>query len=116
MTKRSLEAKRVAKLPPKPAPVKRNLTAEEALELQEMQRLVNSRKFEAAQVSGNTALVPDGQKVAQQLTAIAALLENAKNIWVAQKLLECGYENGTKCSINLTTGEIVLTNEAALPH
>jgi hypothetical protein len=88
------------------APVTRNLTPSECLELQEMQRLVTARKFEAAQIGGNTALVPDGQKVAEQIKAIAALLENAKNLWVAQKLRECGYSDGTKCSLNLTTGEI----------
>lgn len=88
---------------------KRNLTPQECLQLQEMQRLVNSRKFEAAQVTANTALVADGQRVAQQLESIVALLDNAKNQWVAQTLLRCGYPEGAKCNINLSTGEIILT-------
>jgi len=89
--------------------IKRHLTPTEALELQEMQRLVTGRKFEAAQIKGNTALVPDGQKAAEQAAAIAALLDNAKNLWLSQKLLECGYPAGAKCDINLSTGEIITT-------
>lgn len=87
----------------------RNLTASEVLELQEMQRLVNARNFEATQVKANTALVPRGQEVANELEAIVRLLENVKNQWVSQKLTECGYDPGAKCSINLATGEVVLT-------
>jgi hypothetical protein len=87
---------------------KRSLSPEECLELQEMHRLARHKHFEAAQVKGNTALIPKGQEVAEQLEAIARLLENAKNMWVAQKLLECGYPEGTKCSINMTTGAVLL--------
>lgn len=97
------KARRAGALPPR-----RNLTAEECLQLQEMQRLVNGKKYEATSIKGNTALVPDGQKVAAQAEAIAALLDNEKNRWVAALLTACGYLNGTKCNINLTTGEIEL--------
>jgi hypothetical protein len=87
---------------------KRNFTPEETMEVLEMNRIVNARKFEAAQIAANTALVPDGQKVAEQTTAIAALLNNAKNLWISQKLVECGFPQDTKCSINLSTGEVVV--------
>lgn len=107
MSKRTDEEKRVAALPPTPAAEKRSLTPEETLELQEMQRLVNGRRFEAAQVKGNTALVPRGQEIAAELDALARLLENAKNLWVSQKLLSCGYAQNSLCTINLTTGEIL---------
>lgn len=110
MSKRTDEAKRLASLPPKPASVKRSFTPEETMELQEMQRMVNGHKFVAAQVKGNTALVPRGKDVAEELEATARLLDNAKNGWVAQKLLECGYPEGTKCSINLSTGEIIVND------
>ena len=100
MTKLSEEKKRLALK-------KRSFTPAETMELQEMQRLVNSRKFEAGIIKGNTALVPRGQEVAAELEAIARVLENSKNQWVAQKLLDCGYEQNTKCSINLSTGEII---------
>jgi len=85
-----------------------NLTPEESLELNEMLRLVNSRKFEAAQVKANTALIPDGQKLGEQLEAVAIVLENIQRQWVAQHLLAHGWEDGTKCNINLNTGEITL--------
>lgn len=111
MTKRSDEAKRLAALPPKPAPIKRDLTPEETLEFQEILRIANGRTFEAAQVKGNTALIPRGQEVAAELDAIARLMVNAKNLWLSQKLLECGYADGTKCSINLSTGKITPNDE-----
>lgn len=91
-----------------PAINPRSFSPTEVLELQEMQRMVNARSFEAAQIKGNTALVPDGQKAADQAVAIARLLENAKNMWVSQKLVECGYPQDTRCSINLSTGEIIV--------
>lgn len=73
-----------------------------------MNRAVSSRHWEAAQIKANTALVPDGQKVAEQAEAIARLLENVKDQWLASKLTECGYPDGTKCTINLSTGVIEL--------
>ena len=89
--------------------MKRNLTPEETLQLQEMIKLINARKFEAEQIKNNTALVPDGQKVAEQIEAIARLLDNVRNQYVSQKLVECGYGAGQKCNINLGSGEIILT-------
>lgn len=91
---------------PKPLP-KRPFSPAEIIELQELTRLVNGRRWEAAHVRGNTSLVPDGQKVALQLESIVQVLEGAKNNWVSQKLSECGYSAGTRCDINFSTGEIV---------
>ena len=90
-----------------PLQTKRNLTPVEMMELQEMIRLSNSKRFEATQIKGNTALIPRGQEVAAEAEAVARLLENAKNQFVSQLLVQCGYPAGTKCSLNLTTGEIV---------
>lgn len=92
-----------------PATPKRNLTHEETMELHAMVNYVNAKKFEAAQIKGNTALIPDGQKVAEQSDAIAGLLDNAKNLWVSRKLVACGYPEDTKCQINLTDGSITVT-------
>ena len=89
--------------------VRTDFTPQEVLELQEMQRLVNTRKFEAAQIKGNTALVPDGQKCAEQIEAIARLMENVKNGWVSQKLVEHNYPKDAICNINLSNGKITLT-------
>lgn len=106
MTKAS--PRRIAKKG-KLATARRNFTPQEALELQEMNRVVFGRKFEAAQIAGNTALVPRGQEIAKELEAIARVLDNVRNQWIADKLLDCGYPEGTKCNINLSTGEVTLT-------
>jgi hypothetical protein len=89
-----------------PLQTKRNFTQSELIELQELQRIVGARKFEAVHIKGNTALVPNGQRVAEEYEAIARLMENVKNGWVAQKLAECGYKENEQCSINLSTGEV----------
>lgn len=91
---------------------KRSFTPEECMELQELNRIANARQYEAAQVKGNTALIPRGQEVAAELEAIARLLDNARNMWIGQKLIECGYPPGAKVSINLSTGQIT-PNEPA---
>lgn len=93
---------------PQAPQAKRNFNPTELVELQEMIRLVNGRKWEASQVKLNTAMIPDGQRVSLQFDAVVMVLEGAKNHYVAQKLLECGYPEGQKCEINLTTGEIIL--------
>lgn len=89
-----------------PIQPKRNLTPEETLEIQQMVHFVNGRKFEADVAKGNTALIPDGQKFASQLEAMATLLENEKTFHISKKLKECGYPDGARCSLNLSTGEI----------
>ncbi len=95
-------------MPTEPVKEKRNLTPEETNALKEMVRAVNARQWEAAQIKGNTALVPRGQEIVAELEAIARLLENAKNHWISQVLVECGYEPDTKCSLNLSTGEVIV--------
>lgn len=97
---------------PEPKP-KRNFTPQEAMELQEMNRIVNAKKWEADLIKNNTALVPSGQEVAETFMAIARLCENEKNRWVASKLTQCGYENGAKVNINLITGQITEQHEPA---
>jgi hypothetical protein len=97
-----------AKLMPKP---KTNFTPEEVVELSEMLRLMNGEKYKAAQVKANTALVPRGKEVAEELEAIARILENAKNGWMSAKMVEHGYANGESVTVNLTTGEITQFKE-----
>lgn len=94
---------------------KRNLTQQELTELQEMQRLVNQRKFEAIQIKANTALIPRGQEVAEELDAIARLLENTKDRWFSSKLIECGYAPGAQIALDLSTGELSSVNTTPLP-
>ena len=94
-----------------PAP-KRNFTQQELQELQEMQRVTNSKKFEAIQIKNNTALIPRGQEVAEETEAVARLLENVKDQWVSMKLTECGFKQNEKVGINLQTGEITPVEES----
>lgn len=89
----------------------RNLTPEEAQEGIEITRTINARRWEVAQIRGNTALVPNGQALADQLEAVVALLDDVWKQWIYRKLEACGYPNGTKCSVNLSTGEITTQNE-----
>jgi hypothetical protein len=103
MSKRSNEAQRQALLPAKE---KRNLSPEELIVFNEMRRAADMREYEAGQVHANTALVPHGKQVAEQLAAIAQLLRNAQQAYLSSKLLECGYSMQEKVSINLTTGVI----------
>jgi hypothetical protein len=92
----------------KVATTRRDFAPQEIIELQELNRVAFARGWEASQIKGNTALIPRGQEVAAEAEAVARLIENAKNQWVAAKLTECGYPAGTKCSINLSTGQILL--------
>lgn len=92
------------------APVKRNLTPTETLQFQEMNRTINSRKWEAAQLAGNTALIPNGQAYVEQLAASVAVLDDVGRQWLCRTLEACGYPNGTKCDVNLNTGEITLSS------
>lgn len=91
---------------------RRNLTAAETLDFNMISNLVTARKFELAQLQGNTALIPDGQAFIKQLEAVVTVLDDVSKLWIAKKLTECGYPNGTKCSLNMTTGEIYLQHEA----
>ena len=87
---------------------KRNFTPEETLQFQEMNRLVNARKWELEQLKANTALIPNGQDYVKQLEAVANVLDDVSRQWISRTLEACGYPNGTKCDLNLSTGEITL--------
>ena len=89
--------------------IRTQLTDSELLEIRELNRFVGLEHYRANQVKGNTALIPDGQKYASQLEAVARLMENSKNSWISSKLQECGYEVGTATSINLADGKISIT-------
>lgn len=91
--------------------VRRNLEPAEILQLTKMVELANARKFEADQIKVNTALVPRGQEVANEVEAVARLLENVKNQYVGQLLVACGYDAGQNCNINLSTGEIIVNKD-----
>ena len=96
-----------------PLQAQRGLTPPELIELQELIRVANAKNYEANQIRGNTALLNTtadpqrGVHLAEETEAIARILENAKNMYVSHVLQACGYEDGTKCSINLNTGAVV---------
>lgn len=75
-------------------------------ELEELNRIASAEKFKSIQIKGNTAMIPDGQKVSEQQEAIARLMENVKNNWVSSRLRELGCKEGTPQTIDLKTGEI----------
>lgn len=89
----------------------RELNKDEIMELQDFHRIAASYRFVAEQIKGNTALIPDGKKAAEQFEAIAKLMENLKVQWISRKLAELGYKNGQPVSLNLITGKIKLTGE-----
>ena len=75
-------------------------------ELEELNRISAAEKFKSIQIKGNTAMIPDGQKVSEQQDAIARLMENVKNNWVSSRLRELGCKQGEPMTIDLKTGEI----------
>lgn len=85
---------------------KRNLLPAECAQLMEMNRAINTRRWEIAEIKGNTALVPNGQELVKQLEAVCNLLETSCLSITQTLLFKCGYPAGTKCDLNLSTGEI----------
>lgn len=83
----------------------------ELAELVELNRIVASEKFKSIQIKGNTTMIPDGQKMAEQQEAVARLMENIKDNWLSSKLRELGCKEGKPVSIDLNTGEIMENKE-----
>ncbi len=90
----------------------RKLNRLEILDLQDLNRLASMERIKAQEIEKNTALIPDGQKVAKQQKAIADLMENFKKNFISQKLLELGYKPSQKVDLDLMTGEITLNDES----
>lgn len=84
----------------------RALTSDELMELRQLNLVVTSEKFKAAQVRGNTALIPRGQEVAAEMEAVAQLLEDTKGAWISAKLSELGYASNEPVTIDMLTGQI----------
>lgn len=84
----------------------RKINKAELMEIQELHRLVITAKFKAIQIKNNTAFIPDGKNLAKQTEALANLYEKIKNEMVARKLLELGYPQNTKTTIDLHSGKI----------
>lgn len=111
MSKMSATRKMKKGISTTPGVERRNFNAQEIMELNMMQTMINQEKFKASNIKSNSALVPRGKEVAEECEAIARLLENARNQYVSAKLVECGYLPGTRCDINFATGEIILHKE-----
>lgn len=86
----------------------RKLNPSELVEIQELHRIAAGERFKSLQIKGNTALIPDGQKLAEQSEALANLFENIKENTIARKLTELGYPPSTPTTIDLKTGEITI--------
>lgn len=109
MSKMSIERKIKKGILPTPV-IPRELTQAELEEFQELHKLARLEAFKAAQVKANTALIPDGQKVAEQYLAISRLMENVKNQWFSQKLVELGYAQDQMVNMDIKTGKITLSS------
>jgi hypothetical protein len=81
-------------------------------EFEELFRMAMSYNFIASQIKNNTALVPDGQRVASEYEAVARLLENAKNQFIGQKLVDMGYPQTSQVKVDIKTGIITPINES----
>ena len=81
-------------------------------EFEELFRMAMTYNFIASQIKANTALVPEGQRVASEYEAIARLLENAKNQFIGQKLVDMGYPQTTQVRVDIKSGVITPINES----
>lgn len=86
----------------------RQFTKQELDEIREIQRIAAGEHFKADQIGKNTALVPEGKKLAKQYEATAALFSRIKTELVNQKLGQMGYPSGTPISVDLNTGKITV--------
>lgn len=82
------------------------LTEQELVELRELQRIAASEMLKANVIRGNTALVPNGQEVATQFEAVARVMSNYRDQFMASAFTRHGYKNGEPLSIDLKTGKI----------
>ncbi len=91
----------------------RPLNKDELLQFNELNRIATAEKFKATQILGNTALVPDGQKVGEIQQAIANLMENTRINETARILIDCGVEKNKSVKINNETGKITVLEQVA---
>ena len=94
----------------------RRLNKAERNDLMEVSRIAQWHRFIANQLKANTALVPNGQKLAKQYGDIATFLEGVKDNMVAQKLTQLGYPGGVNFTVNLKTGKITMPKYAPQPQ
>src|SRR5690349_2066033 len=86
------------------------LSEADRADFEELFRLALSYSLVAQQIKANTALVPEGQRVAAEFEAIARLMENTKNQWISQKLADMGYPQTAKVKIDIKKGLITPTD------
>lgn len=110
------------------APQKRNLSPQEVIEIQEINRICMSYAFQANHVKANTAMIPPmkflwftvprGKALAAEIEAMARLFDQVKTQRISQILTACGYPSGFLYDMNLATGQITAsapsTHEAGI--
>ena len=87
-------------------PERRDLNEQELREYLKLVEICNTERWKAVQFASNTALIPDGQKVAATQEAIANLLENSRNNWISHVLKGCGVPSGQSVNVHSETGKI----------
>lgn len=85
---------------------KPSLSRQDLTDAQELVRILNAFDLVAKLVKGNTALVPQGKKLRDQLEAIVNLLTTTKNEFLGSALLRAGLKQDDKASVNIQTGEV----------
>jgi hypothetical protein len=83
----------------------KRLTKQELGQLREMEKIIRIEKFKAEQVKRNTARVRGGQKYANTLDDVIALLEEQKADYLNAIFSRLGYEKGKAVRVDLETGK-----------
>lgn len=82
------------------------LSKEDLNEGQELIRLTRSFQLLANLIETNTLLVPEGQEEAKKYHAIATLLQNQQNQFLAEAVKRTGISIDGEAHVNFETGEI----------
>ena len=75
-------------------------------ELRQLNQMAIGEQFKADLIKGNTALVKNGQLLAEQCEQVAKLLNDMKNQKLVMILSGLGYPPKTEFSVDLVSGKI----------
>lgn len=89
----------------------KNINKEELYELQEINRIIIGEKWKLLQIQENTALIPEGQKLKEQLEKVIEVLEKKKFEHIGQLLAHLGYPPKVEAMVNFKTGKITIVND-----
>lgn len=85
---------------------KKKINRYELSELAKLNDWYNAESFKAKLIKGNTYLVKDGQKLAEQYEQIAKMINDIKNQKISMILAGLGYPPNTEFQVDLVSGKI----------